>query len=40
MTHQKMIMASCYLSLGMVDADEIKSQTLIKRSMDQRELEE
>ena len=33
-------MDSRYLSLGVVDADEIKSPTLIKRSRDQRELEE
>lgn len=38
MTHPKTIMADRYLSLGMVDADEIKSPTLIKRSRDQREL--
>jgi len=35
-----MIMAGCYLSLDMVDADEIKSPDLIKRCRDQRELEE
>jgi hypothetical protein len=40
MTHPKTIMAGCYLSLGVVDADEIKSPDLIKRCRDERELEE
>jgi hypothetical protein len=38
MTHPKTITADRYLSLGVVDADEIKSPTLIKRSRDEREL--
>jgi hypothetical protein len=40
MTHPKTIMDSRYLSLGVADADEIKSQALIKRNSDERALEE
>ncbi|MFQ2265663.1 hypothetical protein ACK321_06225 [Aeromonas hydrophila] len=40
MTHPKTIMADRYLSLGMVDADEIKSPDLIKRKSDERVIEE
>jgi hypothetical protein len=38
MAHPKTIMAGRYLSLDIVDTDEIKSPTLIKRSRDEREL--
>ncbi|WP_194758807.1 hypothetical protein [Aeromonas hydrophila] len=39
MTHPKAIMAGRYLSLGVVDADEIKSPTSDKRSWVQRVFE-
>lgn len=40
MSHPKMIMFIRYLSLGVVDADEAKRSTLIKRSKNNSVLEE